>query len=115
MTAISTWKRGDYATVARVVITDDGAPVDLSDGYTITWQIRRTPNAGSFVTVNIDMSEADSGVLFGSLEATVTKDMTPGIWVSDIQITYTDGKPFSSQTFEVEVEPDVSRLVPEDP
>jgi hypothetical protein len=115
MTAISTWKRGDYATVARVVITDDGAPVDLSTGYDIIWQIRRTPNAGSFVTVNVDMSEAGSGVLFGSLEDTVTKEMSPGIWVSDIQITETGGKPFSSKTFEVEVEADVSRAVPEEP
>ena len=123
MTAISTWKRGDYGIVARAEIKDSNritlenptGLVDLTDGFTIVWQIRRSANAGSFVTVDIDMSEADSGVLFGSLEDSVTATMTPGIWVSDIQVTYTDGKPFSSSTFEVEVEPDVSRPVPEDP
>lgn len=89
--------------------------VDLTDGYTITWQIRRSPNAGSFVTVDMDMSEADSGVLYGSLEDVITSEMQPGVWVSDIEIEDADGKPFSSRTFEVEVLPDVSRAVAVDP
>jgi len=123
MTAISSWKRGDFAPVARVTIKDarmvtvgnlEGL-VDLTDGYTITWQIRRSPNAGSFVTVDMDMSEADSGVLYGSLEDVITSEMQPGVWVSDIEIEDADGKPFSSRTFEVEVLPDVSRAVAVDP
>lgn len=115
MTAISSWKRGDYAYVARATITNAGDPVDLTDDYVITWQLRRSPNAGDFVPVDVDMDNAGSGVLLGTLEASVTAEMTPGIWVSDIEITDPDGKPLSSQTFEVEVEPDVSRAVPEEP
>lgn len=119
MAAISSWKRGDYTTVARATIKDSTKVtldnpeglVDLTDGYTITWQLRRTPNAGSFVAVDMDMSEADSGVLYGTLEKTVTSEMTPGEWVSDIEITDVEGKPFSSRTFTVEVLPDVSRAV----
>jgi hypothetical protein len=112
MTAISSWKRGDHAPVARVTITKDDDPVDLTNDYEIVWQLRMSPNAGSFVSVDIDMTDADSGVLYGSLEDSVTKKMTPGIWVSDLEITGPDGKPYSSNTFEVEVLPDVSRAVP---
>ena len=111
MTAISSWKRGDYAVVARVTITDAGDPVDLTDGYDVVWQLRSTPNAGSFVAVEVDMVDADSGVLLGTIGRTASETMDPGVWVSDIQITK-DDKPFSSETFEVEVLPDVSREVP---
>ena len=114
MTAISSWKRGDFAVVAKVTITDAGDPVDLTD-HTITWQIRKSPNSVSFVAVEADTTDADSGVLLGTISSNVTAAMEPGIWVSDIEISDSEGNPFSSETFEVEVLPDVSRPVPEEP
>ena len=114
MTAISSWKRGDYAYVARVTITASGDPVDLTDDYVITWQLRRSPNAGDFIPVDVDKTDASSGVLLGTLSSSVTTEMTPGIWVSDVEVVDSDGKPLSSKTFEVEVEPDVSRSAPEE-
>lgn len=111
MTAISSWKRGDQGNVARVTITDANGPVDLSTGYLITWQLRPSPNASTFVVVSVDDSNADSGVLLGTIPKDVSLGMTPGVWVSDIEVTGEDGGPYSSQTFEVEVVPDVSRPV----
>lgn len=113
MTAISSWKRGDQGNVARVTITDDIGPVDLTSGYLITWQLRPSPNASTFVAVSIDDSNADSGVLLGTIPKETSLGMTPGVWVSDIEVTGESGAPYSSKTFEVEVLPDVSRPVVE--
>lgn len=108
---VNEWTRGDTVTVARVEITADGDPVDLTDGYEILWQLRRSPDASSAVDVTIDDSDAATGVLVGKLTAVTTADMAVGTWVSDVQVTGTDGV-LSSQKFGVKVLADVSRAAP---
>ena len=111
MTVSATFKRGDDATLATVAISDGVTPVDLSSGYTITWQVRRQTEAKDALVVDVDLSDAANGNITGTLTATATASMSPGTWVSDIEVTGPDGV-LSSDTFEVVVVADVTREIP---
>jgi hypothetical protein len=111
MAVSATFKRGDDATLATVTISDGVTPVDLTNGYSITWQVRRQTEAKDALVVDVDLSDALNGNITGTLPAITTATMSPGTWVSDIEVTGPDGT-LSSDTFEVVVVADVTREIP---
>lgn len=111
---VSTWKRGEDATVAVVTCVDEhGDPVDLSQNdYAIRWQLRPTEPSSEVVEVVFDLTEpgAEDGRIVGFVGRDVTITMRPGSWVSDIRvIDLGSDKALVSSTFEVLVRPEVTR------
>lgn len=107
------FKRGDDATLARVAITDGDGPVDLTDGWTYAWQVRPSAESATAITVTIDDTDAATGVLVGSIGHAITATMTPGAWVSDIELHGPNGRQ-SSRTFPFRVLADVTRPTTEE-
>ena len=111
---VPTWnlKRGDtWVAPQAILVTVDGSEVDLSTGYEILAQLRTSPDASTAVEFAVDDDLlADSKVLL-SLTYAQTEALERGTHYVDVQVTSTDpavGRK-SSQTWTIEVDPDVSR------
>lgn len=114
---VPTWnlKRGDTWIAPQAILVTIGAvEVDLTDAaYTVTAQLRTAADSSAIAaTFAIDAAElADSRVLL-SLDAATTATLARGTHVVDVEVTSTDEAvgTRSSQTWTIEVDPDVTRV-----
>lgn len=114
---VPTWnlKRGDtWVAPQAILITVDGSEVDLSTGYELLAQLRTSPDQGGDPAATFAIDDdllADSKVLL-SLTYAQTETLARGTHYVDLQVTSDDpavGRK-SSQTWTIEVDPDVSKV-----
>lgn len=114
---VPTWflKRGDtWVAPQAILVTVDGSEVDLSTGYEVAAQLRTSPDS-SVVAAEFAIDEtllAESKVLL-SLTHEETEGLSRGTHYVDVEVTSDDpavGRR-SSETWTIEVDPDVTRVV----
>jgi hypothetical protein len=105
------YKRGDTWRLHITVTDSDGEPIDLTgcafemaivdrDG---TEQLRLSDSTGEITT------DPEMGLIQFEVVATVTADLSPDTYLTDLQITWSDGSQTSSETLSLVVIPDVTR------
>lgn len=112
MTVITSFKRGDTGELGTLETSEGGSPIDLSGvDFLVKWQVRPSPDSDVYASAVLDFTDAAIGRIRGWLPAAVTASMTPGVWVSDIEVTsLPEDMVLSSITFEIVVVADVTRV-----
>lgn len=112
MTVITSFKRGDTGELGTLETSEGGSPIDLSGvDFLVKWQVRPSTSSAVFADAVLDFADTANGRIRGWLPAAVTASMTPGVWVSDIEVTsLTEDRVLSSITFEIVVVADVTRV-----
>ena len=106
------FKRGDTWRLIFQYRDSGGDPIDLT-GCVAWTQVRERRSKGLALTGRIDTGEIElvpaEGRINVRFESDATRDVAPGQYEVDMELTYPDGTVESTQTFLVRVIKDVTR------
>lgn len=103
--------RGDTYTFILNPKNSDGSVFDLNN-YSGAFQVKtaRGPANPVIISGNVAIDTPIAGSLTCTIDAEDGEDLTPGIYVYDIQITKTDGTVYTLVTGTLTVTDDVTRV-----
>ena len=82
-----TFVRGDTETVQVTMTSDGTTPVDIT-GRTYAAQLRSTPDIATIsASASCAVTDAANGVMTATFSASVTSDLSPGMYYWDLQET----------------------------
>jgi len=114
MSSSMTLKRGDDWVLSVALTDNNGDPVSLSGcsvrmdvraGYDSATATLSASTSGGEITID----DPASGVFVVRFVDTVTSEVEPGRYLTDVEITWADGSVTSSETWQITVLPDITR------